>query len=190
MVVRCAAACWPRCPPARWQLGGGMCQYEDEIQPYFQATKVLYKKLLAVRKHEEVGDLPPRAVPRAGAELCSSVDGPSARGAAATDAINSHRRHQLSAGAPSRPRAQTGKVEVVTRVFALRSVKAGKADPALFPTRSPCVMSHDDGHGQGAPPCRGTPGSSLTSLPPSLPPWRCAAGAGGAACGASTGQLP
>jgi hypothetical protein len=76
-----------------------MCQYEDEIQPYFQATKVLYKKLLAVRKHEEVGDLPPRAVPRAGAELCSSVDGPSARGAAATDAINSHRRHQLSAGA-------------------------------------------------------------------------------------------
>eukprot|EP01047_Picozoa_sp_COSAG01_P112731 COSAG01_NODE_41463_length_451_cov_0.880682_2_plen_82_part_01 len=53
----------------------------------------------------------------------------------------------------SRARAQTGKVEVVTRVFALRSVKAGKADPALFPTRSPCVMSHDDGHGQGAPPC-------------------------------------
>jgi len=65
-------------------LGGGMCQYEDEIQPYFKATKVLYKKLLAVRKHEE-----------------------------------------------------TGKIEVVTRVFSLRSIKAGKTDPALFPSRSP-----------------------------------------------------
>jgi hypothetical protein len=154
-----------------------MCQYEDEIQPYFQATKVLYKKLLAVRKHEEVGDLPPRAVPRAGAELCSSVlvDHLLAGRPPPTLLIAIVDTSFQRAPSQSRPRAQTGKVEVVTRVFALRSVKAGKADPALFPTRSPCVMSHDDGHGQGAPPCRGPPGSSLTSLPPSLPPWRCAA---------------
>ena len=30
-----------------------MCQYEDTVQPYFKVTKALYKRLLAVRKHDE-----------------------------------------------------------------------------------------------------------------------------------------
>lgn len=36
-------------------LGGGMCQHEDEITPYFEATKKLYKDLLAVRKNSDNG---------------------------------------------------------------------------------------------------------------------------------------
>jgi len=36
-------------------LGGGICQYEDTIQPYFEATKKLYKDFLAVRKNPETG---------------------------------------------------------------------------------------------------------------------------------------
>ena len=37
--------------------GGGMCQHEDTIQPYFEATKKLYKDLLAVRKHPDNGSI-------------------------------------------------------------------------------------------------------------------------------------
>eukprot|EP01052_Picozoa_sp_SAG31_P062366 SAG31_NODE_21348_length_552_cov_0.567329_2_plen_68_part_01 len=36
-------------------LGGGMCQHEDEIVPYFEATKKFYKDLLAVRKNPDNG---------------------------------------------------------------------------------------------------------------------------------------
>lgn len=38
-------------------IGGGMCQHEDTIQPYFEATKKLYKDLLAVRKHPDNGSI-------------------------------------------------------------------------------------------------------------------------------------
>ena len=66
-------------------LGGGMCQYEDMVQPYFEVSKKLYKGLLAVRKHEE-----------------------------------------------------TGKIEILTEVFSLKSVRASdRGAPSLFPGRSP-----------------------------------------------------
>ena len=36
-------------------IGGGLCQYEDRVQPYYDATKKMYKELLTVRKKEETG---------------------------------------------------------------------------------------------------------------------------------------
>ena len=66
-------------------LGGGMCQYEDVVTPYFAVTKTLYKGLLAARKHEE-----------------------------------------------------TKEVEILTEVYALKSVRASdRSAPPLFPSKSP-----------------------------------------------------
>lgn len=38
-------------------VGGALCQYEDNIEPYFAVTKALYKDLLSVRKNPETGKL-------------------------------------------------------------------------------------------------------------------------------------
>ncbi len=38
-------------------LGGGLCQYEENIQPYLQATKLLYKDLVQVRKQDNSNQL-------------------------------------------------------------------------------------------------------------------------------------
>lgn len=38
-------------------IGGGMCQFEDYIEPYLQTTKKVYKDMLAVRKNDETGKL-------------------------------------------------------------------------------------------------------------------------------------
>jgi hypothetical protein len=37
-------------------IGGGMCQYEDMIEPYLNITKMMYKDLISVAKSES-GDL-------------------------------------------------------------------------------------------------------------------------------------
>lgn len=34
-------------------LGGQVCQYEDEIQPYLDVTKSVYKELISVQKDAE-----------------------------------------------------------------------------------------------------------------------------------------
>jgi len=34
----------------RLQLGGGTCQYEDEVKPYLDMAKSLYKDLMSVKK--------------------------------------------------------------------------------------------------------------------------------------------
>ena len=41
----------------RLSLGGGMCQYEDMIEPYLDATKQFYKDLISVAKDSESGQL-------------------------------------------------------------------------------------------------------------------------------------
>lgn len=38
-------------------IGGGMCQYEDEIDEYLEVVKGLYKDLVAVSKDEESGEI-------------------------------------------------------------------------------------------------------------------------------------
>lgn len=38
-------------------IGGGMCQFEDAIAPYLDATKKIYKDMLAVRKNDETGKI-------------------------------------------------------------------------------------------------------------------------------------
>ncbi|XP_058804305.1 cilia- and flagella-associated protein 300-like [Phymastichus coffea] len=38
-------------------LGGALCQYEDELKPYLDVTKKIYKELVRVRKQEESCDL-------------------------------------------------------------------------------------------------------------------------------------
>lgn len=38
-------------------IGGSLCQYEDNMEPYIEATKLIYKDLIAVaRAQEEAGD--------------------------------------------------------------------------------------------------------------------------------------
>jgi len=38
-------------------IGGGMCQFEDYVEPYLQTTKKVYKDMLAVRKNDETGKI-------------------------------------------------------------------------------------------------------------------------------------
>jgi cilia- and flagella-associated protein 300 len=38
-------------------LGGGICQYEDSIEPYLQVTRKLYKDLICVKKEANTGKL-------------------------------------------------------------------------------------------------------------------------------------
>jgi hypothetical protein len=38
-------------------LGGAVCQYEDTVQPYLDATKVIYKDLVSVQKDSKTGQL-------------------------------------------------------------------------------------------------------------------------------------
>ncbi|KAJ3391260.1 hypothetical protein HDU92_009120 [Lobulomyces angularis] len=38
-------------------LGGKICQYEDNISSYLEATKLVYKDLISVRKNAKTGDL-------------------------------------------------------------------------------------------------------------------------------------
>ena len=38
-------------------LGGGICQFEDEVTPYFSATQRLYKDLVSVYKDGESGQI-------------------------------------------------------------------------------------------------------------------------------------
>jgi hypothetical protein len=48
---------------SRMCVGGGMCQYEDEVTPYLDAVKGLYKELISVRRNKST-----QAV-----EVCSDV---------------------------------------------------------------------------------------------------------------------
>jgi len=41
----------------RLAIGGGMCQYEDLIEPYLNATKLFYKDLVSVTKDSETKQL-------------------------------------------------------------------------------------------------------------------------------------
>jgi len=38
-------------------VGGPLCQYEDNVKPYFQVTKALYKDFLSVKKNAETSKL-------------------------------------------------------------------------------------------------------------------------------------
>ncbi|CAG5136599.1 unnamed protein product, partial [Candidula unifasciata] len=38
-------------------LGGQLCQYEDNVQPYLDITKAIYKDLISVQKHPETKEL-------------------------------------------------------------------------------------------------------------------------------------
>ena len=40
-------------------LGGGMCQYDDNIAPYLEVTKSCYKDLINVAKDPDSGEIAP-----------------------------------------------------------------------------------------------------------------------------------